>query len=870
MIRWTSGYAVAEIVGRPLAAPFPINVLPTICLLLGCCMCASMAMAASDAFAGPVVASVSQPAVARFVVRFRPGLAGPENGTIRSSLLEELQGLLGQSLSASPSTSARNYVLRLQQPVSLREAMRLVGVLRMRTDVVYAELDPRERQHEVAVKAAATQGSGQPTIRRLMVTFAEPMLAVKSRNNEQLGAEWDDKLSASAGVPIHVVRATVAGAWVVELLAAVDVSTAEAIATRLQAAGIARLAMPDYVLAPTLTPNDPVYVSGAQWNLSGPDAQPSRGINVPQAWDITTGSPDIVIAVVDSGIVPHPELTNRILAGYNFISDPVRAGNGVGRSNDATDLGDWRTLGLCPAPNDQPADSSWHGTLVTGVVAATSNNGIGMAGVDWHARVLPVRVLGKCGGNTLDIIEAIEWAAGLPVPGVPSNPTPANVINLSFGGKGPCPHGFQEVIDLLLDAGVFIAAAAGNDSADVADHNPANCHGLTTVGATDPHGMRASYSNFGLRVDISAPGGDGKFYGIEGAIYSTSNSGTRGARSPNYKYEDGTSVATPHVAGVASLMMAVNHSLFPAQIKQLMAQTASPFAAGSVCLTGICGAGIVNAYAAVRAAQTATPAPPTNYEGLWWNAPAATESGWGINFAHQGDVIFATWFTYDATGKAWWLFMTATKITNNTFSGTLYETHGPPFNTIPFNPNAVTTTSVGTGMLTFSRANDGIFQYTVRGIAQAKAITRQVFGALPTCTFGAQTDLTLATNYQDLWWAAPAGVESGWGVNFAHQSDIIFATWFTYDFDGTPLWLSATLLKTERAGEYKGALIRTTGPPFNAVPFLPANVSSTPVGTLTVTFANGNSATFAYTLNGATQSKQIVRQVFRTPGTVCQ
>jgi hypothetical protein len=140
---------------------------------------------------------------------------------------------------------------------------------------------------------------------------------------------------------------------------------------------------------------------------------------------------------------------------------------------------------------------------------------------------------------------------------------------------------------------------------------------------------------------------------------------------------------------------------------------------------------------------------------------------------------------------------------------------------------------------------------------------------VPTCIYGAQSNLALATNYQDLWWAAPAGAESGWGVNLTHQGDIIFATWFTYDIDGTPLWLSATVNKTP-AGVYSGTLYRTTGPAFNAVPFLPANVGLTAVGPLTLTFANGNNATFAYTVNGVTQSKSIVRQVFGTLGTVCQ
>jgi hypothetical protein len=259
----------------------------------------------------------------------------------------------------------------------------------------------------------------------------------------------------------------------------------------------------------------------------------------------------------------------------------------------------------------------------------------------------------------------------------------------------------------------------------------------------------------------------------------------------------------------------------------------------------------------------------TNYEGLWWKSPAGSESGWGINFAHQGDVIFATWFTYDATGKAWWLVMTANKTAANTFSGTLFQTHGPAFNAVPFDPAGVVATAVGSGTLTFTDANNGTFAYTVNGIAQVKPITRQVFGPLPACTFGAQPDLTQATNYQDLWWAAPAGSEAGWGINFTHQGDIIFATWFTYDVDGTPLWLTVTANRTG-ATTFTGTLNRTTGPPFNAVPFNPANVTVMPVGTATLSFANGNAGSFAYTVNGVAQTKAITRQVFRTPGTICR
>lgn len=260
--------------------------------------------------------------------------------------------------------------------------------------------------------------------------------------------------------------------------------------------------------------------------------------------------------------------------------------------------------------------------------------------------------------------------------------------------------------------------------------------------------------------------------------------------------------------------------------------------------------------------------PSANYEGLWWNAPAGSESGWGMNVAHQDNVIFATWFTYDATGKALWLSMTANK-NGPDFTGTLYQTTGPSFSTMPFNPSEVTRSAVGFGTLTFSNMNNGTFAYIFNNIKQTKVITRQVFGPAPVCIFGAQSNLALATNYQGLWWATPSGIESGWGVNFAHQGDTIFATWFTYGADNLPLWLSATASKTA-TGVYAGTLYRTTGPAFNAVPFHSANVNRMEVGNMTLNFSDGNTGTFAYTAYGVTQRKAITRQVFSGPGNTCQ
>ena len=262
-------------------------------------------------------------------------------------------------------------------------------------------------------------------------------------------------------------------------------------------------------------------------------------------------------------------------------------------------------------------------------------------------------------------------------------------------------------------------------------------------------------------------------------------------------------------------------------------------------------------------------APPVNFSGLWWNAPAGSESGWGLNLTHQDDVIFATWFTYDASGKDWWLAMTANRMPDGTFQGTVYSTRGPPFSSQPFDPSAVVATPVGTGTLSFTDAGNGKFSYTVSGISQTKTLTREIFGPLPVCTFPSPVDLAMATQYQDLWWAAPPGAESGWGVNLTQEGSIIFVTWFTYDSTGAPMWLAATTTPVSPT-VFTGTLYRASGPPFYAVPFNPANVALSPAGTVTITFATGNSATFAYTVDGITQSKAITREILRTPGTLCQ
>jgi hypothetical protein len=259
----------------------------------------------------------------------------------------------------------------------------------------------------------------------------------------------------------------------------------------------------------------------------------------------------------------------------------------------------------------------------------------------------------------------------------------------------------------------------------------------------------------------------------------------------------------------------------------------------------------------------------TNFTGLWWKAPPGSESGWGINLQHEGDVIFATWFTYDVNGKAWWLAMTANLMFDGTYRGTLYETRGPPFSAVPWDPSAVVNMPVGTGTLAFDDRDNGVFAYTIGSVSQSKAITREVFGRLPWCAYGTTFDFSKATNFQGLWWNTPPGSEAGWGIYLNNEDGIIFATWFTYDADTTPLWLVATM-PFDGSGSFNGTLYRMTGPPYSAMPWDPTGVTVTAVGNARLTFSSGTQALFTYTVGGVSQGKTITREFLRAPGTFCQ
>ena len=360
-------------------------------------------------------------------------------------------------------------------------------------------------------------------------------------------------------------------------------------------------AQPDYVAFAHRVPNDPLYPFNWNYELIG----------MPRAWDITVGDPRVVVGVVDSGVLwdplrpqrTHPDLVGQVLAGYDFISDPVYAADGDGRDPDPYDTG----------PGSL---TSYHGSHVGGTLGAVGDNGIGIPGVAWRVKQVHARALGpdpQAGtgtGSTVDIAEGILWVAGLPVAGVPPNPYPAQIVNLSLGSTVPCAAEplYGQVISQLLARGVIVIAAAGNESMDAAGASPASCPGVIAVGAVEPSGARAPYSNYGLTVAVMAPGGFLAGNPRNGVL-SLGRNDTTGEM--NYQFLQGTSMAAPHVAGLVALMKSLKPSLTPQEARSILQATAVPMSA-EACRrpTGAeCGAGLINAPAALQALGV-TPPPP--------------------------------------------------------------------------------------------------------------------------------------------------------------------------------------------------------------------------------------------------------------------
>lgn len=478
--------------------------------------------------------------------------------------------------------------------------------------------------------SGAHAGSSPAEEGRVIVKYRQTPDALK----HALSLDQTSRLSARLGLALRSGRHINALAHVIR---SAGVSS-EALAARLSQEADVEYAIPDRLRTIRSLPNDPLF--SGQWYLQATEAASTHAT---EAWNRTTGSSNIVVAVVDTGVrFDHPDLFAKLLPGYDFISDAPNAGDGDGRDVDASDPGDFISAADTEDPNLQaecgsglvPYNSSWHGTRVAGIVGAAGNNSAGITGTSWGAKILPVRVLGKCGGFDSDIIAGMRWAAGLSVPGVPNNPNPAKIINLSLGGSGSCTSAYADTIAELAGQGALVVAAAGNETGPVGA--PGNCAGVLAVAGVRHVGTKVGYSSFGPEVSVSAPAGN-CVNSFGPCLYSIDTATNLGATSPaangytdGYNYNVGTSFSAPQAAGVAALMLSLNQALTPAGIIARIKQSARAFptentlstcpnvatsgdTAGQCnCTTATCGAGILDAAAAVAAAlPTTTAAQPS-------------------------------------------------------------------------------------------------------------------------------------------------------------------------------------------------------------------------------------------------------------------
>jgi serine protease len=436
-------------------------------------------------------------------------------------------------------------------------------------------------------------------------------------------------LATRSNLTLRQSRRITDGLHLLQAMSAQGESTA-AVLARLRADPAVESVNLDERRYPHAVPNDPLYAN--QWYEQ--NLQPAA-IDAVTAWDTTTGRSDIVIADLDTGVrFDHPDLGPaggpRLLAGYDFISNVAVANDGDGRDADASDPGDWVSstdTATTQFANCTVQPSSWHGTRTAGILGAITNNSTGIAGITWGVKILPLRVLGKCGGADSDILDAMRWAAGLHVDGVPDNTHPARIINMSLGAKGNCTSAEQIVINEVLALGVLVVVSAGNEGGPV--DAPANCTGVAGVAGLRNVGTKVGYSSLGPQIALAAPAGN--CVNTSGAcvypIDTTSNAGTTTPTINGYTDQLnpslGTSFSAPIVSGIAGLMVSVNSNLTAPQLIARLKEGATPFPVSSDptvpnchvpasstdlqtaecnCTTQTCGAGMAHAPTALKAA----------------------------------------------------------------------------------------------------------------------------------------------------------------------------------------------------------------------------------------------------------------------------
>lgn len=578
----------------------------------------------------------------------------------------------------------------------------------------------------VAVASLLPQLAAAATEARVIVTYRSGAAGATPAEGPQMLERLDARLAGLArrhGLALTGRRAVGEHAHVV-LARGIDSAT---LAQRLGADPEVAFAEPDRRVRRAAVPNDPLYTTGGasgpvvgQWYLQRPAGQVRSSIDATTAWDRSTGSSNVVVAVFDTGVrFDHPDLGiatqgGKLLPGYDFVTNTNYANDGDARDADASDPGDWITQPDIDSGNFgtgcEVADSSWHGTQVAAIVGALSNNGSGMAGVSWGVRLLPLRVLGKCAGFQSDIVAGMRWAAGITVPGLPANPTPARVLNLSLGGTGACGATYQNAVNDVLARGSVVVVSAGN-TAGHAVGAPANCSGVITVAALRHIGTKVGFSDVGPEVAISAPGGN-CVNTVGTCLYpmlTATNTGAQGPVASTYTNGSnitvGTSFSAPLVSGVAALMLSVHPGATPAQLRSLLQtsarafpttgadpgtpQCAAPSTDGSgnpvdqlecYCTTTTCGAGMLDARAAVEAARSQALA-ATGVQALIAVSPAnplvgqpITLDATGSQFSGSNSLAAASWTLVDGGGVATALSATSgaqTTVPTTVGSGTL-------------------------------------------------------------------------------------------------------------------------------------------------------------------------------------------------------
>lgn len=450
-----------------------------------------------------------------------------------------------------------------------------------------------------AAPAQAAPASTQSSSDRFIISYAQDSSAAQaiqaakvdgSNIIDALPPEAKDVLTSAAqaaSVDIETVTAHSLAMLKVELSSALTPEQVKSFLASVGAADDVEAVEPEMRVTAMdeNVPNDEHFP--LQWNLT---SNP-YSVSATNAWSQTTGK-DVTVAVIDSGVlVDHPDLEGQLLPGYDFISDPWTARDGDGRDADPNDEGDSSEDEEC-GPGSPAIPSSWHGSHVAGIIAAATNNSTGVAGVAPGAKIVPVRAIGRCGGSGSDILDALTWAAGGRVNGVPDNPNPAKIINMSLGGTGVCPFYYQRAIDAATERGSIVVVSAGNEDIDVSMVAPASCDNVITVGASTAEGGRASYSNYGVGVDVSAPGGDE----VSGGIASLSDRSESTPQERGYRYMAGTSQAAPHVSGTIALLTELKPAITAEEAKTLLQSTST---AMSSCDRSGCGNGVISSTQAV-------------------------------------------------------------------------------------------------------------------------------------------------------------------------------------------------------------------------------------------------------------------------------